>query len=697
MSLRHAWVILLLAGCRPATPTEPVAPADPKAATTTATGPDGRPLPRAGAGHTANIDRVELSSDGTMAISRDQIGRVRAWTALDGSVEPVVVPVTGATTMSIEARGDAGEATVVVVESSGAAKILSVGVNGKVEETGALPPFAPLLGAWVVPGGERVLALFKDHTVRQLDRDAKELGRLEKRNFRPHRLELGVDGKSFVALGRHNAATTLQRGRIADDGGVDLLGESREILPGTAMTQSTGAASSDGERFGYIDKLVGNEWEVVSVDLVRPAAPERRFKVQLPSHVTPSLGFVGKRDLLVTGSDGSLSWLLDVDEGSRRPRSPAPQDFATQGRAQAMRAGVHASGYGTWLFVHDVTTQRHHYLGYRSSFAQGVAVSPSSRHVAWAYAQGPLLVESLDGKGAPREVDLDLEPNIGTTRVQFVDDETLLAADTMGGVHIVAWETGREIDDVGVTGGVRDMQFDSTTGLLLLERHYGDAQVYRYADGKLEGPWIVADGSFRRGLLSAGAPGHAKAVLWSLDNANKIRHYRLEHLRADLTHAEADDLGRPLAEGKVAPLAVDRTGRSYGVRWNGSTMELFADDGKDTKTIAAPAGDINQLIVAPDGSRFVAVHQRGQSTTLTAHDGKTLEEQWSYSTGTFNNSMVWSDDGRWLGIAANTGAVLLDAKTGKPRHMRCGVEFTAAGSAPQNAFNGLNLPSVCEP
>lgn len=696
MSLRHAWVILLLAGCRPATPTDPVAPTDPKADTANRTGPEGRPVPRPGAGHTANIDRVELSADGKMAITRDQIGRVRAWTALDGTVEPVAVPVTGAATMSIEPRGKAGAATAVVVEASGAAKIFSLAPDGSVHETGALPPFAPLLGAWVVPGGERVLALFKDHTVRQLDRDAKELGRLEKRSFRPHRLSLGVDGKSFVAVSREKGATSLRRGRIAGDGGVDLVGGSREVTAGTAMTDATSSASTDGERFAYVDKLVGNEWEVVSVDLVRPDGTPRRFKIQLPSHVTPALGFVAARDLLVSGSDGSLSWLLDVDEGSRRPRPPAPQDFSNQGRAQAMRAGMHAAGHGTWLFVHDVDRKQHHYLGYRASFAQAVAVSPSGDRVAWAYAQGPLLVESFDG-GDVREVDLDLEAHIGTMRVQFVDDERLLVADTIGGVHVVEWRTSRKVETVGVTGGVREMQFDPTTGLVLLERHYGDAHVYKLDKDELQGPWIVADGSFRRGLLSAGAPGHTKAVLWSLDSGNEVRHYRLSHLTADLTHAEANDLGRPLGEGKVAPLAVDRNGRRYGVRWNGSAMELFADTGQDIKTVAAPAGDINQLIVAPDGSRFVAVHQRGQSTTLTAHDGQTLREQWSYSTGTFNNSMAWSEDGRWLGIAANTGAVLLDAKTGKPRHKRCGVEFTATGAAPHNAFNGLNLPSVCEP
>src|SRR5688500_16923985 len=77
---------------------------------------------RAGAGHTANIDMVAVSPDGTAALTRDQIGAVRLWPRLDGSVEPIVIPVQGATTLSVASRGKDAH-TVAIVDPSGSAKI----------------------------------------------------------------------------------------------------------------------------------------------------------------------------------------------------------------------------------------------------------------------------------------------------------------------------------------------------------------------------------------------------------------------------------------------------------------------------------------------------------------------------------------------------------------------------------------------
>jgi hypothetical protein len=151
-----------------------------------------------------------------------------------------------------------------------------------------------------------------------------------------------------------------------------------------------------------------------------------------------------------------------------------------------------------------------------------------------------------------------------------------------------------------------------------------------------------------------------------------------------------------LAPGKVAPLAIDRHGRHYGVRWNGSAMEFFVDHGKHLRTARAEAGDVNQIVPSPDGKRFVAVHQRGQVTSLSMHDSDSLEEKWSYSTAVFANEIVWSEDGALIGVASNTGAVVLDAADGKPKRKRCGIQFEASGSPPPNPFNGMGVHSICE-
>jgi hypothetical protein len=685
--------VALLAACRP----DPAA-AGPADATTTAEDAADEAVARArpwvGAAHTANIDRTALSHDGTMALSHDTIGGVRAWMRLDGTVEPLVVPVTGAISMSIEPHGKDG-ATVAIVDGSNTLKVFGIDARGKVRELSSGTPFALVGSARLLPGGERVLALFEDMTIRLLTREGEEVGTLPARKLNAKRIEVVDKGRGFVTLGRSSGAISAQRGRIGDGGELELVGPPRACPTAGGDAPGAAAVSADGTRLAVVDSPVSNAWQVLVFALDSEADP-RRLQVELPAHVAVTLGFAQGHELLVSGSDGSLAWLFDADEGSRRARPPGPQDFTGGGNEQAMRGGMHVAGHGTWLYVHDLKTLRHRYLGYRATQAMTVALAPGGDRVAWGFSSGPLLVGSLRDGGVDVEIDLDVDHTFGTFRARFVDDERLVAADAQGGIRLVRWETSEVVDEAGVLGGIRDMKYEPTNRLLLVDRHTNDAQVFRVGDEGLEGPWMIADGGFRSGLLRHGVAGHTTAVLWTLDTANALRFYSIKQLRADLTHAEVDDLRNPLKTGDVAPLAIDHVGRRYGVRWNGSAMEIFVDDGKTTRAHTTPAGDVSQLIVADDGSRFVAVHQRGAATTLTAHDGKSLSEQWSYSSGTTSNEVTLSPDGRWLALAGATGAAVLDGETGKAVARRCGVEFTVTGAPPLNAFNGANLPSLCE-
>ncbi len=657
---------------------------------------------RAGAGHTSNIDLVEVSIDGKAALTRDQIGGTRLWPTLDGSAEPIVIPVQGPQQMSVAAHPKGGF-TVVVVDSAGGAKIFGVDAkDGSVTELGALAPFQPLFGVYALPGGERVLGLFRYHSIRLLDRAGAELATLEERNFRATSLRLGADGKRFVAVIKAGGAgvnrAELQALEIVEgeDGKPSLRrqGEASKVEAANALTPTTAVMSPDARRFAVVDKPFGNQWELVVAELGRGGV-QTRVQVPMPAHVVPNLGFVSRTQLLVSANDGTLSWLVDLRDGSQHARTSAPQDFVNQGRAQATAGGVQVVGHGTWLFVHDVVERSHRYLGYRSFQTQSVAVSPSSEWVAWAYNAGPVFVESLDDK-EHRRVRLPSEPNFGTIKVRFLDDEHLISIDGAGGIHLYRWRDGELVDQAGIHGAIRALHFEPERGVMLIERHNNDSRLFEVSAEGFTGPYIVADQAFRSGLLAKGAPGHEQAVMWTLDSSNKLRHYTIDELRDDPDQKDIIAKGDAIAAGKVAPLAIDRYGRHYGVRWNGSTMELFVDFGRHIKTKVSASGDISTIVPSPSGRRFVAIHQRGQNTSLSVHDSESIEERWSFSTGVFNNEVVWSPDGRYVAVAANTGAVILDAKTGEPIQRRCGIEFEALGAAPTTAFNSLNLRSMCE-
>lgn len=665
-----------------------------------AAGPGKTSWRRAGAGHTSNIDLVVLSSDAKAAVTRDQIGGTRLWPALDGSLEPLVIPVQGPQQVSVETRTKGGF-TVAAVDSAGGAKIFGVESGGKVTELGSLAPFQPLFGIYVLPGGERLLALFRDHSIRLVDRSATELANLEERRFRPTSLRLSSDGKSFAAIvsvsGTSNKAE-IQRLRLVEAEGkkptIERVGPPHVVEAANALSDTTAVMAPDGKRFAVVDKPTGTAWELLVVDLDKEGA-DTRVQVQMPSHIIPNIGFVSKHQLLVSAHDGSLSWLVDVDDNTQHPRASAPMDFVSQGRAQALAHGIQAVGHGTWLFVHDVVSRSHRYLGYKSFQTQSVAISPSGKHVVWAYMSGPVFVEPLkDGVG--ERVELPSDPSFGTTKVRFFDDEHVILVDGAGGVRLYRWRDAELIDETGIQGAIRAMHFEPERGVMLIERHNNDAHLFEVSEKGFRGPYIVADQSFRAGLLAKGAEGPKDAVMWTLDSGNKLRHYTLEELRKDPSQDAVMAKGEPIPPGKVAPLAIDRFGRHYGVRWNGSTMELFVDFGRHLKTQVSATGDISTIVPSPSGDGFVSIHQRGQSTSLALHDSETLEERWSFSTGVFNNEVVWSPDGRYVAVAASTGAVVLDAKSGKPVQRRCGVEFEAVAAAPASAFNSLNLRSMCE-
>ena len=652
-------------------------------------------LQRAGAGHTANIDLVAVSSDGKAAVSRDQIGGVRLWPTLDGEVEPIAIPERGAQAISVEALEEGH--LVGVVDAASGGKIFTVDANGKVEVTGEMPPFQPLFELHALVGG-KLLALYKDHSVVLVDRRGKEIARADERRFRPTSLAVGKDGKSFVAVLKQTMGNTaeLQRMRIAGkDGALKLerVGTPTLVESTTQLVSSTLVVSPDTKRAAWVAGPVGAAWKIQVGDLTSDDPPSD-FTVQIPTHLVPNLGFVDDNKVLASGNDGTLSWLYDLKRKSTHPRSASPQDFVNQGRASAIRGGTQVSGHGTWLFVHEVQRRKHRFLGYRAFQTQSVALSPSGDHVAWSYVGGPLFIEPLSGRGAATQLNLD--PMLSVFRVRFFDDDHLITIGSTGALQLIAWRTGDVVAESGINGAIRTVHFEPVRGLLLVERHNNDARLFELSTKGFSEPYVIADQAFRTGLLSKGIDGNGKAVMWTLDSSNRMRLYTLKALRSDLSREGTEALGKVLPSGSVAPLAIDQSGRRYGVRWNGSRMELFVQTGDHVESAVAPAGDVNQIVPSPDGRRFLAIHQRGSNASLSAHDSETLEELWNYSSGVLGNEVVWSRDGRYVGIAANTGAAVLEGATGESVRQRCGLQFGAMHSPPATAFGGLQVRSLCE-
>ena len=646
---------------------------------------------RPGAAHVAAIDFVSLARDGSMAISRDATGSIRLWTALDGTAEPMVVPHRGAAFATVE-RHRSG-ATLFVVDAAGGGKLLSVDAAGQLAERAALPPFEPLLEGHVLPGGERVLVLGRDHVLRLLDRDGQVLTRFEDRRFAPKRLLVSSTGETVLAIVPKTRSSLLevQRLRVTDTR-IERLGSPRLVEATAEISPHTSSMSPDAKRFAVVDKSEGVGWGISVFDLEDPDATPKRHVVELPNHMMPALGFVSPTRLLVHGSDGALSWVVDVERDQTYARAAPPQDFGRE-RALAFARERHVSGYGNWLFVHDVETRAHRFLGYDALQAQTIALSPSGSHVAWGYSQGAVFVESI-AEGEEASTQLPGEPSHWPLRVRFLDDEHVLVAESNGALILYHWPTRREIDAVGIFGGVRELAVAHELGLVLVDGHMNVQRVYEVSPEGFGRVHLLADRAYRGGLLDARASD--QPMLWTLDSGNRLRTYRLDDLRADFSRETTRELGSALPTSQPVPLAIDSTGRHYGVQWNGQGMELYVRDAGRTTTGSFAGDNVNQIVPSPRGDRFVAVAGSGVDLALRAYDAQTLDQLWSFSSGVHPNDIVWSSDGHLVGMAAMNGAVLLDAESGTPRRRRCGLGFRISSAPPPNPFAALDRPSVCE-
>lgn len=706
--LRVGWVAACLSAavaCGPKNDGGTATPEPPPVAEDEVKGPAkpvGIEMPRAefpGVAHSANIDAVVLGPSGTCAVSRDTLGSLRLWTALDASAEPQPVPLTSPRAVAVAKRDDAY--LVFGIEGSAGARLLSMSADGTSREAFALPPFEPVQHVALTPGGERAIALMKDGSIRVYDPEGTLLTTFDEKRFQPYSVRVSADGKHLLALLRMERSgdfrAEVQRLSFGGTDEAPTLARSGvpHIVRSTFALEDTSIAlAPDASEVAVVGRAKNDQWIVDRYDLESDGDP-RELEVKVTQHAQPRIGFIGPEQLLVSSNEGTLSWLIDTKRGELRPRTSAPQDFNHQGRAQAIGARRQVMGYGNFLFVHDVDSRKHRFLGYGATQGAGVGLSPSGTYVAWAYVQGPVVVERVDGSDVPISIDSG-NNNFQTTRVRFLDENHLVIVDSAGEATLVHWPSNTVLARAGVMGNVRNVWVDPAQGLLVIDRHNNEVWVYEASvERGFEGPYIVADEAYRLGMLRPAPP--SELVLWTLDPKNTMRQYTLDELRSDLTASETDAMGKAMEAGKPAPLAIDHLGRHYGVRWNGTNLEMFIDhDGKTVASKAVPSSDVNQVLPSPTGDRFLAVLNRGGTVSVSMHDSSTMEPMWSYATGVFNNDTSWSADGRYVALAANTGAVLLDAATGKPVRKRCGLAFQALSAPPQNAFSSPNQRSLCD-
>ena len=646
-------------------------------------------LRRKGVAHGGLIDMVALSPDGNAALSRDRGGGIRLWPSFDGEQEPFALPAGLVSSFSVAARGKGQGYTVALTDASGATQLLAVSQNGDTKELASLPPFDPVFEAHVLPGGDQVLTLHRDRSVRLLRRDGRELGRLERRRFLPQSLRVSQTGKVAVAIELLRALPQSREGALHR---IEITGNSKRPLAWGAAperfridndpTQQTAALSPDGRFFAVLGRdRDGQKSRAFVHDLLRPGS-RRSFGVEIPAHDTPSLGFISQTDLLVSGRSFEASYLLDLRSG-RVVQRPAPPSSAT-GRAIAGKK--HVAGFGRWLYVLDVEKSRQQYFGFESFRPSAVAFSPKSDWLAWGYERAEVYVEPFFGSGQP-PTRLKGEVPERMQHLFFVDEQHVLGVDASDTILLINWTTGKHVE-TGIDGRILGVAYEPETKLLLLERQNSGKRIFEVDVAKgFTGPFILPDTATRSGLLGAGQSDGA--VMWTVGNDGKMRRYKLHELQRGVSTEDVADRGELMPPGQL--IAIDRAGNRYLF----SSGRLTVGRGVRSKTIELR---FDRLDPSWDGERLLVSRRADDGGSLvTLYNTATLEESWTHRLAAPANSSAWSRDGRFVALGTFSGGIVLDVSTGEPIVYRCGLGYEARGAAPKDAFSGGQGRTVCDP
>ena len=700
-----------------------------------------------GVPHSSNINAIAISMDGKAALSRDTVGGMRLWPSLDGSKQPFPIPARGAIKFSLVTDGS--DFVVGYVDSANAAHVIRVSASGKVKALMSTPPHKPVTQLELLPGGAGVVTLHKDHTFHLWTVKGTELASYEQRSFRPFRFRIADDGKSLVALIQESedlkASTrdlSFHRFAISTSARPSLkkIGDERQVK----VTRGVPVAiSPDGKRAAYVainkkttkpkgptatthpkrlvSKLKVGKWNAVVIDLVDTQKDALTVKSNMTLANGPVVAFVNPTQIMVTGGVVARSWLIDIKTGKTHGRVGPPSHFASLRVPSAFAGNRRITGLSGWLFVQDVKKGKHHYVGFMPFAPTSGAVSPNGKWVAWPSSGGHVWVESV-GTGLGRVIHLKRAQMTPASRAFFIDDDHLLLANTVGGLAIIEWASGKQLSTADASGPFRDIEYMPSRRVLRVTRTNNEIWLFKVSKkNQFGGPHMLDITVSHGGLLrakTASAP-----ILWTRDSKGKYR----THTWAQLTGAGPSKdppnfrlrprgikgggaSGAPMPTADMvreeprrrpffAGRAYDRFGFTYRlvtpkVRNNPTDMLIEVRDiaNKLDRSILIDTNRVSKLLPSPDARKLLVVEHTG---LVSAWDQKTGKRLWSFNFLRATSDVRWSTSGKHVIATSTLGASVLKGETGGVVHKSCGSWFERRSTAPQIRFT-QNQPHICE-
>lgn len=609
--------------------------------------------PRLEAPHGGSITDLAVTTDGTAAVTSDDLGGHRLWPTLDGQYEPRVIELPAPSQLAI-ARDPRGF-LIALIDEAGGLVLQLVDRDGALLSRATLPLEPTFKGLAMTERG--TLAWRSDQRIVRLAADGATVAQLAtEQGQRVLHVAVPATAKADRAIAVIEGSTdttTWRRARFLSIG--DKLAWGSWIPAGDAVEPNL-AVSPDLTRFGYLSTAQGNVTKVTVHDVADG-------KAMVSDNVFNALAIeMPDADHVVySAANGQTVW-IDVT-------TPVPRKTRNVMITQSSSAGVLASGggksfnpNGTELAISDAAASK--FLGYALPATQ-LAAAADRGQLAITYGDRAAL---LDDK--LRAEPMRLFPtghNINALR--WLTGETWLAQavklDTA--TTILALVEGATRTEVRTNQPAGQLSFEPSTKLVGVSSGVAP-EVYRLVGTRLESvAQFPKPPPYDRVMLYPVSPalaGGTQVIVAHAKDASTVRW---------VADPRALDKGPTIAiDGAV--VAVDVTGKVYAWTTDGKgVLELALL--RDGKRLGALAVDKGTRGVWPDGKGERVLVAQPKGLTMYAADGTPV---WTKPIAGVTQA-VWLADGA---IAAITGPGILrlDDK-GELQIARCAWLFEL-GSAP---------------
>ena len=606
-----------------------------------------RPV-HAGQPHWRDIHSVYLAHGARAALSIDDAGDMRLWPTLDGSVEPVAVPLSNIVhaDLAVTKRGFG----LVAVDDAGATHLVDVheqrarppGYHFDVHTS--LPPALAPRAVAVWPGGSGLALVAADHSVRLLSNDGRELARWQPAELRIVGLVPATPDLMAISLARSHAdgdrphaVLELHRLRLTVSPHTHLQPVGRPMSLTVANAASDWsrylAVAPDGQRAAWLQWDESGALVLVSCHLA--TGVQRRRSLPLDPGGQWQLGFLDRDTLFLTAAAVPYGYQIDL----RPPRlairpiaSPDQQPMETV----AFRHGLYLSAKQRSLVVHEPRSETIRYLGFEAFSPTVADISPDGRWVAWGGSS--ILIEptstptgQVPSTGAYLDnADSREEPSY---ELFFVSDDRLLRIQTGGTLELMDWRTGQQQHTLTTDSGIARADLDRRRGLLTLSREGADTDHIRVADTLESVPSLP--------------PGDAS----SLDR-------------------------------QPAHFAVHR----------GSRDIVFSAGGDDGPVVRMPLRRVRHYQPSPDGRRMAVLRDDNAVLIL---EREPLAIAWLFDAPGQVTFLRFSPDGRRLLVLSSGTGAIYDLESRALLRSRCTGVFTASAAPPAPVEDDGDGPWSC--